>query len=86
VDERFLQLLARFTQQGRNLSDKQKTNLFAPKLFAQEKGLDGKRISRAAFEDAMNRLFAANKIHVEDYGPPSKGWSRLAAGPAPRNV
>jgi hypothetical protein len=46
----------------------------------------GKRISRAAFEDAMNRLFAANKIHVEDYGPPSKGWSRLAAGPAPRNV
>ena len=83
MDERFLQLLAQFTQQGRNLSDKQKTNLFA---FAQEKGLDGKRISRAAFEDAMNRLFAANKIHVEDYGTPSKGWSRLAAGPAPRNV
>jgi len=42
-------------------------------MFAQEKGLDGKRISRAAFEDATNRLFAANKIHVEDYGPPSKG-------------
>jgi hypothetical protein len=78
VDERFLQLLAQFTQQGRNLSDKQKANLFAP-IFAQEKGLDGKRISRAAFEDAMNRLIAANKIRVEDSGPPSKGWSRLAA-------
>ena len=72
MDERFLQLLAQFTQQGRNLSDKQKTNLFA---FAQEKGLDGKRISRAAFEDAVNRLFAANKIH------PKTMDRHLRAGP-----
>jgi hypothetical protein len=37
VDERFLQLLAKFTQQGRNLSDKQKTNLFAPNVRAGER-------------------------------------------------
>jgi hypothetical protein len=33
VDERFLQLLAQFTQQGRNLSDKQHANFFAPKIL-----------------------------------------------------
>jgi RecA-family ATPase len=81
VDERFLQLLAEFTQQGRNLSDKQNANSFAPKMFAQEKGADGKKISKSAFEGAMTRLFAANKIHVETYGPPSRGWYRLALGP-----
>jgi hypothetical protein len=81
VDERFLQLLAQFTQQGRNLSDKQNANFFAPKMFAQEKGADGKKISKIAFEEAMSRLFAANKIHVESYGPPSRGWYRLALGP-----
>jgi RecA-family ATPase len=69
VDQRFLQLLAQFTQQGRNLSHKQNANSFAPKMFAQEKGADGKKISESAFEGAMTRLFAANKIHVESYGP-----------------
>jgi hypothetical protein len=81
VDERFLQLLAQFTQQGRNLSDKQNANFFGPKMFAQEKGADGKKISKSAFQEAMTRLFAANKIHVESYGPPSRGWYRLALGP-----
>jgi RecA-family ATPase len=81
VDDRFLQLLAQFTHQGRNLSDKQKANSYAPKMFAQHEAASASRMSKAAFEAAMNRLFAANKIHVEEYGPPSKGWSRLAIGP-----
>jgi RecA-family ATPase len=84
AEDSFLQLLTQYTQQGRNLSDKQKANSYAPKMFAQENRPDGKRISKAAFEDAMNRLFAAHKIHVESYGAPSKGWSRLAAGPGPQ--
>ena len=65
MDDRFLQLLAQSKQQGRNLSNKQNANFYAPKMFAQEKGPDGKKISKSAFEEAMARLFAGNKIHVE---------------------
>jgi RecA-family ATPase len=86
AEDRFLQLLTQYTQQGRNLSDKQKANSYAPKMFAQERGPDGKKISKTAFEGAMNRLFATHKIHVESYGAPSKGWSRLVAGPGPRSA
>ena len=28
----------------------------------------------------MERLFEAKKIHVESYGPQSKGWSHIAPG------
>jgi RecA-family ATPase len=78
ADEWFLKLLARYTQQGRNLSDKAAANNFAPKAFSKEKDADGKRVSETTLRRAMERLFTANKIHVEPYGPPSKGWSRLA--------
>jgi RecA-family ATPase len=81
VDEWFLELLSQYEQQGRNLSDKPKANFFAPTAFSKEKGVGGKKIGKTAFERAMNRLFAANRIHMESYGPPSKGWSRLVIGP-----
>jgi len=41
----------------------------------------GKRVNKAVIKASMERLFAANKIHVESYGAPSKGFTRLAAGP-----
>jgi hypothetical protein len=52
-------------------------------MFAPENAPDGKKISKSAFEDAMLRLFAAHKIHVESYGPPSRGFTRLALGDSP---
>jgi RecA-family ATPase len=78
ADERFMQLLGRYAQQGRNVSDKAKANNYAPAAFADERDGDNKRLSIAAFKLAMQRLFTAGKIHVEEYGPPSKGWARLA--------
>jgi hypothetical protein len=41
----------------------------------------GQFISLKRFEQAMERLFEAKKIHVQPYGPPSKQRSRLVLGP-----
>jgi RecA-family ATPase len=77
ADETFLTLLQRFTGQGRNVSDKPTSNNYAPVLFAKENEARQKSHRKADFEGAMRRLFAANKIHVADYGRPSRGFSRL---------
>jgi RecA-family ATPase len=75
-DQRFLDQLKKFEGQGRNLSHKPNANEYGPRVFAKDKGCSGKR-----YEQAMERLFEANRIHVRAYGPPSKGLSKLAVGP-----
>jgi RecA-family ATPase len=79
VDERFLRMLAQFEQQGRNVSDKATAPNYAPTTFAKEPAANGVR--KEAFAAAMRRLFAVNRIHLQPYGPPSRGTSRLASGP-----
>jgi hypothetical protein len=74
-------LLGQFYGQDRNLSDKPTAHAYAPKVFSEQKGKDGKRISKRHFEGAMQRLFEANKIHIENYGAASRGRTRLAVGP-----
>lgn len=59
------------------LGDKQKANSYAPKIFAQGKGPDGKKTSKRAFEGPMNRLFASNKIlsrSVDRHLRAGPGW------------
>jgi hypothetical protein len=72
VDDRFLQLLAQFTHQGRNLSDKQKANSYAPKMFAQDETASASRMSKAAFEAAMNRLLRPTKFMSKGMDHPRK--------------
>ena len=79
ADERaFLEILADFARSGRQVSDK-KSNAFAPALFAEHPGAKGLRTAR--LNAAMQRLFAANRIHNEISGPPSKQRQRIVAGP-----
>ena len=78
ADDAFLSLLKRFTEQGRNVSDKPSSNNYGPSVFAKEKEATGFR--KADMEGAMRRLFEASKIHVEDYGRPSRPACRLALG------
>jgi RecA-family ATPase len=80
ADEMFLTLLQQFTNQGRNASATTTANNYAPTMFSKEPAAAGVR--KEAFADAMRRLFASNKIHVESYGRPSEPRSRLAVGPA----
>jgi RecA-family ATPase len=72
----FLALLDRFTRQGRNVSHKPGPS-YAPTLFAREAEARPVGVTRKDFEAAMSRLFAGRKIQVENYGRPSRPYSRL---------
>ena len=76
----FLDLLRRYNGQERFVSHKPGPS-YAPALFAKEDATqklaakDGAR--RKALEAGMNRLFAAKKIKVENYGKPSRPYNKI---------
>ena len=69
ADVVFMQLLARFNEQGRNVSATP-SNTFAPSLFEQEPDSEG--IRKKVFTEAMNRLLKEGRIRIETTGPKSK--------------
>jgi RecA-family ATPase len=77
----FLDLLGRFIKQDRSVNDKPGCS-YAPNLFEQEPEAKAGYIKKKAFADAMRRLFADNRIHIETYGRPSRQCRRLSPGPA----
>jgi RecA-family ATPase len=74
TDLLFLDLLRRFTAQGRNVSDRPGTS-YAPAIF--DKQPEAKGTSKKALAEAMNRLFAAKTIRVATEGPPSHPRTRI---------
>lgn len=73
-DEAFLRLLDERNGQGRHVGDKPSA-IYAPAIFA---GMDGNgAFTVQAFARAMERLFAAGKITLQQSGPPSKRRSRI---------
>jgi RecA-family ATPase len=81
ADHVFLQLLERFNRQGRAAGDR-KGPSYAPALFADEPEAKVAGLNSKTLADAMRRLFTANKIHTESYGPPSRRHYRLVMGAA----
>ena len=79
AEQMFLTLLDQFNRQGRNTSPKPNAPNYAPTLFAKEKQARQRGIKKAGFEAAMRNLFAADKICLEPYGPPSRGTSKLTS-------
>jgi RecA-family ATPase len=79
ADATFLDLLKRFTDQGRNVSDKKTSPTYAPTVFAKEPEATKAKLRRAAFDAAMRRLFAAKRLRVEEYGRPSRPYQRIVA-------
>jgi RecA-family ATPase len=73
----FLTLLDRFNRQGQNVNDKPTARNFAPTMFCQEAEAKKDGIRKIDLDGAMRRLFAAEKIAIEPYGPPSRGTTRL---------
>ena len=73
----FLTLLDGCWAQGVFVSHSRSAGNFAPKVFAKRPDRDG--YSRADFDGAMSRLFAANQIRVEDYRRTNRiGAQRIA--------
>jgi hypothetical protein len=58
-------------------------NAYAPTMFAKEAAAKTQHIRKSDLEAAMRRLFEASKIHVANYGRPSRPASMIAAGAAP---
>jgi hypothetical protein len=83
ADDVFLKLLERFCRQGRIVGDKRGPS-FAPALFAQEPEAKAVGLQNRALAEAMRRLFADNKIHVENYGRPSRPAAKIVEGPPPQ--
>jgi RecA-family ATPase len=71
-DEAFLVALDRADEQGRHVSDSVHASNYAPANFASTTGTPKARLAAA-----MERLFAAGKIYMAPYGPPSKGHRKL---------
>jgi RecA-family ATPase len=76
ADEVFLDLLRRFTREGRNVSYMPGPT-YAPALFAKEDEAKKATTGSKTLEAAMRRLFAAQKIHNDKYGKPSNPHTRL---------
>ena len=77
ADRVFIDLLKRFLGAGRNVSDKSSSPNYAPKAFAKEAEAKKTNLRSAELEDAMRRLFAAEKIIVQTYGKPSNPHQRI---------
>jgi RecA-family ATPase len=77
ADETFLDLLKRLSAEGRNISHNANSKTYGPTVFVKEAEAKKIRLSKAELEAVMRRLFAASKIRVDTYGPPSKSYSRL---------
>jgi RecA-family ATPase len=71
----FLKLLREWTEEGRYVTAAN-SSANAPKCFADDPRSEG--VSKAMLKAAMNELFSAKRIAVEEYGPPSKRRTRLA--------
>jgi len=76
VDRLFLELLRRFTEQGRNVSDN-KGPTYAPAKFAETPEAKAAKITSRMFTEAMERLFAAKKVTALREGSASRKRSRL---------
>jgi RecA-family ATPase len=74
ADTAFLDLLDRFTAQGRNVGAAPNSPNYAPTMFAKE----GCGFNRKQLEAAMSRLFNASKIHVESYRQHGHERERIA--------
>jgi hypothetical protein len=77
IDTLFLQLLEKHDRNGDNVSPKRTSNNFAPSVFAKTPEARKAHVGRQHFEDALDRLVAAERVVIETYGPPSRLATRL---------
>jgi RecA-family ATPase len=78
ADEIFLGLLKRYRCENRNVSEKATSPTYGPAAFVKEAEAKKAALRKSDLEEAMRRLFAKGKIHVETYGRPSRPYARLA--------
>src|SRR5262249_25650725 len=78
-EEVFLDLLAEIRNQKRHVSASKHASNYAPKFFAKRPPDRRQKYVRKDFEEAMERLFASNRIKVAEYGRPSDQREEIVA-------
>ena len=74
ADEKFLELLGRFTRLGIDVGPSTGQN-YAPKVFAEASDSGG--YTSRGFATIMHRLLHHGRVQIEEHGPPSKRRKRL---------
>jgi RecA-family ATPase len=77
TDDLFLEMLAKFQAQGRNVSHNKQSPTYAPAAFISDPKVAKTPNGKKALGQAMERLFTAKKIRSENYGKPSRPLYRL---------
>jgi hypothetical protein len=78
AQEFFLASLRRLNDQKRGpFSHKQKSNNYAPSVFAELPEAKAAGIKKRTLAEAMDYLLNTRKIAVESYGPPSRDFTKL---------
>ena len=85
ADNAFLRLLERFDSEGRTVGERP-GHSYAPAVFSEEPEAKTAGLNKKVLADAMRRLFASKKIHIEQYGRPSRPGSKLVLGAASRTA
>jgi RecA-family ATPase len=78
-DALFLKLLESHREQKIFVSNSSHAQNYAPKVFAAVKR--EQKVSRQRHEQAMRRLWDANRLRLESWGPPSRQRFILVVGP-----
>jgi RecA-family ATPase len=77
AEEVFIELLRRFSGEGRNVSENKNAPTYAPAKFEREEEARKFRLKKTELEQAMRDLFRTQKIRLEAYGKASLGRQRL---------
>ena len=81
IDETFLDVLGKLIKQNRPVSPSAHApSNYGPKVIAGHP--DGKAYTQRDYQAALERLLAADRVHIASFGPPSKTIRHLALGPA----
>jgi RecA-family ATPase len=82
VDELFQKLVNETNQRNEKVSSRLSAHEYAPTVFARNSDSKAASIKKNEFETAMERLFKADKIHLEQYGHPSRDTWKIVTGPS----
>ena len=80
VDETFVHVLDGLIRQNRPVSPSAHASNYGPKVIAGHP--NGKAYTERDYRAALERLLAANRIHITSFGPRSKTVRQLALGSA----
>ena len=70
VDETFLDVLGKLVKQNRPANPSADASNYGPKVIADHP--DGKAYTQRDYRAALERLLAANRVHIASFGPRSK--------------